>query len=171
VSRSPPFEPRKIISVQFLSPRLRIRRGSISGRPGCQKRGRRNRHDASTIRTLASLGPTLRGNLQPASAGAVEAIVAVISLTRIFRLNLRPPQTDSGPAFRTVDPVRTIGLNFDFLAAPASYASHGKDPMLITRPQRAVARTSKWSSLNCFNSPALQATCPVPLPGASALQE
>jgi len=38
-----------------------------------------------------------------------------------------------GSAFGTVDPLGTVGLNTDLLAAPASYPSHEKDLVLIAR--------------------------------------
>src|SRR5262249_33025341 len=126
-----------------LSPRFGIHRGSISGRASCQKRGCRNRHNSPTIRTFASLRPTLSGNLQSASTGAVESIVTVIGLARISCLSLRPPQSDLGSGLWPVQPVGTASLNVDFLAAPATYASHGKNPELTIHFEGVVVRRSE----------------------------
>jgi hypothetical protein len=60
-------------------------------------------------------------------------MITVIGLVCLFSLPLGAPQADMCSAFGTVDPVGTVGLNSDFLAAPASYPSHDKDLVLIAR--------------------------------------
>jgi len=60
-------------------------------------------------------------------------MIPVIGLVRFSSLALGSPQADMCPALGTVDPVGTVGLNSDFLAAPASYPSHEKDLVLIAR--------------------------------------
>jgi hypothetical protein len=75
----------------------------------------------------------LDGNLQSTAARTVKPIKTVIGLILLFRLPFGAPQANSRSAFGTVDPLGTVGLNSDCLAAPASYPSHGKDLVLIAR--------------------------------------
>jgi len=60
-------------------------------------------------------------------------MITVIGLVRCFRFPLGSPQADMCSALGTVDPIGTVSLNSDFLAAPASYPSHEKDLVLSAR--------------------------------------